>query len=115
MKLIWAVALFRSSMQAVVEIKGKQYVVEAGKRFKVDKIDAEKAEVLQVDKVLMTSGDANVEMNPAKTEVSFTVINHGQGKKIRVFKHHAKKRYRRTQGHRQDYTEVEIKSIKEAK
>ena len=102
-------------MQAVVEIKGKQYVVDAGKRFKVDKIDAEKAKVLRVDKVLMVDNDGKLEVNPPKTEVSFTILNHGLGKKIRVFKHHAKKRYRRTQGHRQDYTEVEIKTIKEVK
>lgn len=102
-------------MQAAVEIKGKQYVVEVGKKYKVDKIDSEQNAVLKADKVLMVEKNGKVELNPKNTEVSFTVLNALKGAKIRVFKHHAKKRYRRTQGHRQDYTEVEIKAIEEAK
>jgi large subunit ribosomal protein L21 len=102
-------------MQAAVEIKGKQYIVQVGSRLRVDKIDSEDNSVLKADKVLMFDNDGKVQLNPKKIEVSFTVLNQSQGKKIRVFKHHAKKRYRRTQGHRQDYTEVEIKTIAEVK
>ena len=102
-------------MQAVVQISGKQYIVVAGKRLKVDKIDSEKLTTVKVDKVIMVEKDGKVEIDPKKTEVSFVVLDHSQGKKIRVFKHHAKKRYRRTIGHRQDFTEIEVQSIKEVK
>lgn len=96
-------------MKAVVEVKGKQYIVEVGAHIRVDLIDSGKGDQIEVPILLTMDGQKN---NAAKGNVAKAiVVAHGLSKKIRVFKHHAKKRYRRTQGHRQGFTELEIQTI----
>ena len=97
-------------MKAVIENGGKQYYVEEGTVLYVEKMDAEPGKVIEFDKVLMANG---VVGRPYVTgaKVTAEVIKHGKQKKIIVFKYNQKKNYRKTQGHRQPYTKVQIKSI----
>ena len=97
-------------MKAVIETGGKQYFVEPGTVLYIEKLDVESGKDIVFDKVLMANG---VVGKPYLTNVTVTgnVVKHGKSKKIKVFKYNQKKNYRRTQGHRQPYTKVEIKSI----
>ena len=97
-------------MKAVIETGGKQYYVEEGTVLYVEKLDVEPSKEVVFDKVLMVNG---VPRNPylENIQVKGTVIKHGKQKKIKVFKYNPKKKYRKTQGHRQPYTKVEITKI----
>ena len=97
-------------MKAVIETGGKQYYVEEGTVLYVEKLDVEPSKEVVFDKVLMVNG---VPGNPylENIQVKGTVIKHGKQKKIKVFKYNPKKKYRKTQGHRQPYTKVEITKI----
>lgn len=98
-------------MKAVVETGGKQYYVEEGTVLYVEKLDSEVGSKVNFDKVLMVNdvvGFPYVE----NASVEGEIIKHGKNKKIKVFKYNPKKQYRKTQGHRQPYTKIEIKSIK---
>ena len=99
-------------MKAVIETGGKQYYVEEGTVIYVEKLDNEVGSKVKFDHVLMINGVPGM---PYLTNVEVTgeVVKHGKNKKIKVFKYNQKKKYRKTQGHRQPYTKVEIKSIKE--
>lgn len=98
-------------MKAVIETGGKQYYVEEGTVLYVEKLDVEAGKEVVFDKVLMANG-ALGRPYVLNTEVVGEVIKHGKNKKIKVFKYNQKKKYRKTQGHRQPYTKVEIKSIR---
>ena len=99
-------------MKAVIETGGKQYYVEEGTVIYVEKLDNEAGSKVKFDHVLMVNG---VPGRPYLTNVEVVgeVVKHGKSKKIKVFKYNPKKKYRKTQGHRQPYTKVEIKTIKE--
>ena len=97
-------------MKAVIETGGKQYYVEEGTEIYVEKLDVPAGEEITLDKVLMVNGVVGKPyVNNAK--VVATVVKHGKQKKIKVFKYNAKKKYRKTQGHRQPYTKLQIKVI----
>ena len=102
-------------MYAIVEISGKQYKVQEGDIVFVDRLeDKEEGSKITFDKVLLVSDENKVTIGQgtvkgAKVEAS--VIGHGKSKKIIVFKFKAKKNYRRTQGHRQPYTKIQIEKI----
>lgn len=98
-------------MKAIIETGGKQYNVEEGTILFVEKLDAEAGEKVNFDKVLMANGEVG---HPYLNNVVVegVVVKQGKAKKIKVFKYVQKNNYRRTQGHRQPYTKVEIKSIK---
>ena len=100
-------------MYAVVEFMGKQYRAEAGSSLKVDKIDAEPGSALNIDTVLLLSGDTVTVGSPyvQGAKVSATVESHGKDDKIIVFKYKPKKDYRRKQGHRQQYSIIKIGEI----
>ena len=100
-------------MYALVEFKGKQYKVEKGALLKVDKIDAEPGTKLDIDTVLLVSGDAITVGSPyvKGAKISATVESHGKDDKIIVFKYKPKKDYRRKQGHRQQYSILKIGDI----
>ena len=97
-------------MKAVVETGGKQYYVEEGSVIYVEKLDVEQGSKVTFDKVLMANG---VSGRPyvGNAKVVGEVVKQGKSKKIKVFKYNPKKKFRKTQGHRQPYTKVEIKSI----
>lgn len=102
-------------MYAIIEACGKQYKVAQGDVVFFEKLDNEEGKKVTFDKVILVSDDKKVQVgNPyvKGIKVEGKVVSHGKGKKILVFKYKAKKNYRRTQGHRQPYTKVEITSIK---
>ena len=100
-------------MYALMEFKGKQYKAEKGALLQVDKIDAEPGTEVDIDSVLLVSGD-NVAVGTPYVEgakVKAVVEAHKKAKKIIVFKFKAKKDYRRKQGHRQQYSVIKIQDI----
>jgi large subunit ribosomal protein L21 len=102
-------------MYAVVETGGKQYRVAVGDVIRVEKLDAAAGASVNLDKVLMVADGDNLRVgapNVAGAAVTATVKAHGRGDKVRVFKFRRRKHYRKTIGHRQHYTELEITSIK---
>ncbi|MCL2211835.1 MAG: 50S ribosomal protein L21 [Treponema sp.] len=100
-------------MYALVEFKGKQYKAEKGALLKVDLIDAEPGTTVNIDTVLLVSGDSVTVGDPyvKGAKVSATVESHGKDEKIIVFKYKPKKDYRRKQGHRQQYSIIKIGDI----
>ena len=101
-------------MYAIIETGGKQLKVEAGDAIFVEKLEVEAGEKVTFDKVILVSEEGKVQVgNPyvKGAKVEGKVVSHGKGKKILVFKYKAKKNYRRTRGHRQPYTKVEITAI----
>jgi large subunit ribosomal protein L21 len=102
-------------MYALVDFKGKQYKAEKGVKLRVDKIDAEPGAKLDIDSVLLLSKDGvGVTVGTpyvAGAKVSAVVEGHEKGDKIIVFKYKPKKDYRRTQGHRQQYSIIKIEDI----
>ncbi|MFZ7101844.1 MAG: 50S ribosomal protein L21 [Peptococcaceae bacterium] len=101
-------------MYAIIETGGKQYKVQEGDTFKVELLNAEVGNTVDIEKVLMVNKDGQVKVgNPfvAGAKVTLKVEEHGKGDKIVVFKYKAKKNYRRKQGHRQPYTQVVVDKI----
>ena len=102
-------------MYAIIESCGRQYKVAEGDVVFFEKLDAEEGKKVTFDKVILVSEEGKVQVgNPyvKGIKVEGKVVSHGKGKKILVYKYKAKKNYRRTQGHRQPYTKVEITKIK---
>ena len=100
-------------MYAVIETGGKQYKVAVGDKLKVEKLAADEGASVELGRVLMVADGENIALGSpaAETPVSATVLAHGRRGKIRVFKMKRRKHYRRTQGHRQSYTEIQITAI----
>ncbi len=102
-------------MYALVEIQGKQYKAEENALLQVDKLDSEAGSTVEFDTVLMVSeeGVAPKVGTPyvAGAKVSVEVEDQVKGKKVRIFKFKRRKGYRRTQGHRQQYSLIRVKSI----
>jgi len=100
-------------MYALMEFKGKQYKAEKGAVLQVDKIDAEPGQALDIDSVLLVSGDKVTVGAPyvQGAKVCAVVEGHKKAKKIIVFKYKPKKDYRRKQGHRQQYSVIKIQDI----
>ena len=104
-------------MYAIIESCGKQYKVTEGDVIFFEKLDVEEGKKVTFDNVVLVSDDKKVEVGAPYVKgvkVEGKVVSHGKGKKILVYKYKAKKNYRRTQGHRQPYTKVEITKIKTA-
>ena len=101
-------------MYAVVRSGGKQYRVSPGGSVRVEKLAGEVGSKITLDEVLMIGGEGDVKIGTPTVDgasVSGTITAQGRGDKIRVFKMKRRKGYRRTQGHRQDYTEIAIDGI----
>ena len=99
---------------AVIETGGKQYRVAEGDVIYVEKLNVADGETVTFDKVLAVVDEAESRFGAPTLDgatVSATVEKTGKGKKIRVYKMKPKKGYRRTQGHRQPYTKVQIEAI----
>ncbi len=99
-------------MYAVVSSGGKQYRISEGDTIRVETLPVEAGDTVVLDKVLMVSDEDGVTVGSPYIEgagVKAKVEHNGRGKKILVFKH--KKTYRRRQGHRQNYTQLEIEQI----
>ncbi|MDR0496669.1 MAG: 50S ribosomal protein L21 [Treponema sp.] len=103
-------------MYALMEFMGKQYKAEKGALIQVDKIDADPGSAVDIDSVLLVSGDkVSVGAPYVKgAKVRAVVEAHKKAKKIIVFKYKAKKGYHRKHGHRQQYSVIKIEDIVEA-
>ncbi len=101
-------------MYAVIESGGKQYRVEEGATLKVESLPAEPGASVTLDRVLLVSDGSTVAVGAplvAGASVRATVVGHGRGKKVIVFKYKPKAHYRRKQGHRQNFTQLHIDKI----
>ncbi|MCD4804634.1 MAG: 50S ribosomal protein L21 [Desulfobacterales bacterium] len=101
-------------MYAVVSSGGKQYKVQKGEILRVEKISGDIGVPVSFDKVLMFSDGENVNIGqPVLENVSVNghIVEQDKAKKIIVFKYKRRKRYRRKQGHRQQYTAIKIDDI----
>jgi large subunit ribosomal protein L21 len=101
-------------MLAVIKTGGKQYLVSPGQKLKIEKLEKAEGEEVIFDNVLLLEKSNKVEIGAPFVEgakVIGKVLRTAKGKKLIVFKYKAKTRYRRKKGHRQTFTEVEIKSI----
>jgi len=102
-------------MFAIIETGGKQYRVEEGLEFNVDLIKADAGKSLSIDSVLLVDKDGDTKIGDPFVKgaaVDCEVLGHMRGKKVVVFHKLSKKDARKTQGHRQDYTQLKVKSIK---
>jgi len=101
-------------MYAVIQTGGKQYKVTVGDQLNIEKLAASVGDEVSLDRVLLVSdGDRLSVGQPLlpNASVKVTVIGEGRGDKVRIFKMKRRKGYRRTQGHRQSYTQVRIDTI----
>lgn len=99
---------------AVVKTGGKQYLAEPGKKLKVEKLTAQQGNDFVFDEVLLVAGEKGTTIGAPLVEgavVSAKVLRHARAKKITNLRYHSKTRYRKKKGHRQHFTEVEIKEI----
>jgi len=101
-------------MYAVVKTGGKQYRVNSGDTLKVEKLNAEVGDTVAFDEVLMVNDGKSTKIGTPLVDgakVQAKVVAHGRGDKVKIFKFNRRKHYRKTQGHRQSYTEIQIDSI----
>jgi len=101
-------------MYAVIKSGGKQYRVESGKQVRLESLAADVGSTIAFEEVLLVgSGDAVKIGAPllSGAKVKATVMAHGRGDKVKIFKLRRRKHYQKTQGHRQNYTEVRIDDI----
>lgn len=100
-------------MYAIIETGGKQFRVEEGAKLRVDSLAAEVGAEISLDKVLMLGGGKVSVGAPfiSGAKVTAKVLEHGRGEKIRVFKKWRRNDSRRMQGHRQNYTDIQITAI----
>jgi len=100
-------------MYAVIETGGKQYKVSPGETIRVEKLQGEEGAAVEFGKVLAVKSDAGLKVGDAlnAAKVTGTIVGEGRGPKVVVFKFKRKKQYKRTQGHRQDYTAVKVDEI----
>lgn len=101
-------------MYAIIKSGGKQYRVKVGQVVRLEKLTAEPGQVISFDEVLLVANGDKVTVGTPTVEsakVNGEVVSHGRGKKVTIFKMKRRKKYRRTQGHRQSFTEVKISEI----
>ena len=101
-------------MYAVIKTGGKQYRVVVGERIKVEKLVGEVGATVTLDQILMLADGDKVTIGSPIVQgasIQATVLSHGRGDKVMIFKFRRRKHYRKTQGHRQSYTEIQIGSI----
>lgn len=100
---------------AVIETGGKQYLVSENKTLKVEKLNsAQEAAEFVFDKVLLMADDKGVKVGAPYVDgakVKAQVLKNGKSKKIIVFHYHNKTRFRKKAGHRQQFTQLQIKSM----
>jgi large subunit ribosomal protein L21 len=93
---------------AIIRSGGKQFAVETGQTLRVPSLDQKEGSSIEVEALLVGEGkDAKI----GAAKVKATVVGHGRADKIIVFKKKRRKQYKRTQGHRQGFTEIKIDSI----
>ena len=101
-------------MYAVIATGGKQYRVASGAKLKIEQVAADVGSEIVIDQVLMVADGDNVALGTplvAGASVTAKVVSHGRGDKVHIFKMRRRKHYRKSQGHRQTFTELEIGAV----
>ncbi len=101
-------------MYAVIKTGGKQYKVSAGEKLRVEQLALEVGAEVVIDQVLAVGSGEQLSIGAplvSGATVSATVLSHGRGDKVRIFKMRRRKHYQKRQGHRQNYTELFIGKI----
>jgi large subunit ribosomal protein L21 len=101
-------------MYAIVEIAGQQFKAESGKKLYVHRLEGNEGDKISFDKVLLTDADGTVNVGAptvAGVKVSATILKHLKGDKVIVFKKKRRKGYKKLNGHRQSFTQINIESI----
>ena len=101
-------------MYAVIKTGGKQYRVSLGEKLKVEQLAADVGSQVTIDQVLLVADGDKVSIGQplvAGAKVQATVVNHGRGDKVRIFKMRRRKHYKKQQGHRQNFTEIQVDKI----
>ncbi|MGO3746304.1 MAG: 50S ribosomal protein L21 [Alcaligenes aquatilis] len=101
-------------MYAVIKTGGKQYRITAGQKLKIEQIPADIGQEISLDQVLSVGEGEALQIGApfvAGAVVKATVLAQGRHDKIKIFKMRRRKHYRKTQGHRQNYTEIRIDTI----
>ncbi len=101
-------------MYAVIKTGGKQYRVAQGETLKIESVAGDVGSAITLDKVLMVGDGDKVSVGKPLlngASVKATIVAHGRGEKIKIFKMKRRKHYQKHQGHRQNYTEIRIDGI----
>ncbi|MEO6409455.1 MAG: 50S ribosomal protein L21 [Burkholderiaceae bacterium] len=101
-------------MYAVIKTGGKQYKVAAGEKLKVEQLMVAVGDQITIEQVLAVGTGADLKVGTpwvSGASVVATVVAHGRHPKVRIFKMRRRKHYQKRQGHRQNYTEIEIGSV----
>lgn len=101
-------------MYAVIKSGGKQYRVESGKQVRVESLPAGVGATVAFEEVLLVGSGDGVKVGAplvSGAKVNGTVLAHGRNGKVKIFKMRRRKHYQKSQGHRQNYTEVRIDDI----
>ena len=101
-------------MYAVIKTGGKQYRVAAGEKLKIEQIPAEVGAEITLDQVLMVGDGESVKIGAPLVQALLsrpTVLSQGRHDKVKIFKMRRRKHYQKHQGHRQNYTEIQIAGI----
>ena len=101
-------------MYAVIRSGGKQYRVESGKQVRVEALPADIGAAVAFEEVLLVGAGDSVKVGApliSGAKVKGTVLAHGRGEKVKIFKMRRRKHFQKSQGHRQSYTDVRIDQI----
>ena len=101
-------------MYAVIKTGGKQYKVAAGEKIKVEQLPADIGSEITIDQVLAVGAGDSIKFGAplvAGASVLVKVVAQGRDDKVRIFKMRRRKHYQKRQGHRQNFTEIQIVSI----
>ena len=99
-------------MYAIIKTGGKQYRVEKGQTLLVERLPEDEGATVALEPLLLRSSETVFDRDGlGKVKVAAKVLGHERGKKIRVFKHRPKQGYKRTQGHRQELTRIEVTEV----
>ena len=101
-------------MYAIIKSGGKQYRVKAGEQVRVEALAADVGSTVSLEEVLLVGTGEGVKVGAplvSGAKVKATVVSHGRGDKVKIFKLRRRKHYQKTQGHRQSYTELRIDDI----
>ncbi len=101
-------------MYAVITTGGKQYKVSPGDVVRVESLEAKKGDTIEIKDVYMIADGDKVSVGKPtlkSAKVTAEVVEEGRGEKLLIFKHRRRKGFRRTNGHRQNYTAIKVKEI----
>ena len=101
-------------MYAVIKTGGKQYKVATGEKIKIEQIAADVGQEITIEQVLAVGSGADLKVGTplvAGASVAATVVAHGRHDKVRIFKMRRRKHYQKRQGHRQNFTEIQIGAV----